>query len=330
MMSRRIFLWIGFSVLLTSWGLCRDGQASSIYQVRQGDTLSGISEQLQVTPDALRAPDHLTKGNHKPRQILIIPAPSVSQTKSQRSSSLHERIYQVKKGDTLANIASKTGVSIANLRELNRFKGSPLKIGQKIEPYKSQDGEVVETAELVKNQAKSERKPEEEEDGGITGNGAWSSAERREQEDAAPFGQWNNPEEQRLLVKVAMGFLGTPYRLGGCSVKGIDCSGFVKKTYQFFNIDLPRTVFQQSRVGLRVERNELAAGDLLFFNTRRRPGHVGIYIGNNEFVHASSCKRGVHVDNLNNPYFDKRFFRAVRLRGNDEGSAANRRPAYGG
>ena len=116
-----------------------------------------------------------------------------------------------------------------------------------------------------------------------------------------------------------MGFLGAPYRLGGSSVTGIDCSAFVKKIYQFFNINLPRTAFEQSHVGLRVARGELIEGDLLFFKTRRKLGHVGIYIGNNEFVHASSRKRGVRIDNLNTPYFDRRFVRAVRLKGSDGG-----------
>jgi peptidoglycan DL-endopeptidase LytE len=120
MMGRPIFLWIGLGVLLASLGLCRDGQASSTYQVRQGDTLSGISEWLGVTPDVLRGANRLSEGKHKPRQILIVPAPAVCQTQPQRSSSLRERIYQVKKGDSLAKIAGKTGVSVADLCRVNR------------------------------------------------------------------------------------------------------------------------------------------------------------------------------------------------------------------
>ena len=147
MMRRRIFLWIGLGVLLASWGLCKDGQASSTYQVRQSDTISGIAERFGVTPDTLRAANHLTKSHLKPRQILTIPASEVSQIKSQRSASLHERIYQVKKGDTLAKIADKTGISIADLCEVNRLKGSVLQVGQKIERYRSQEGEAEETAE---------------------------------------------------------------------------------------------------------------------------------------------------------------------------------------
>ncbi len=285
MMKRRIFLWIGLSVLLVSWGLGRDGQASSAYAVG----------------------------------------------KSPGSSSLSARVYQVKKGDTLAKIAGKKGVSVAYLREVNGLRGSALKIGQKLALYRSQGSKAAEASGLAKHQAKSAPEPGEEDDAGkITGDSAWSAGERPEQEQAALFGPWNNPEEQRMLVKVAKGFLGAPYRLGGSSARGLDCSGFVRKIYRLFNIDLPRTAFEQSLVGRRVQRSELVPGDLLFFNTSRRVDHVGIYIGNNEFVHASSCKRMVSLDNLNMPYFDKRFVQAVRLKGSDEGRfVANHRPDQG-
>jgi peptidoglycan endopeptidase LytE len=117
---------------------------------------------------------------------------------------------------------------------------------------------------------------------------------------------------------VATAFLGAPYRLGGISLKGLDCSAFVKKVYQLFDISLPRTAREQAHVGAGVAREELIEGDLVFFNTKRSFGHVGIYIGNNEFVHASSRNRGVRIDNLNEPYFNKRFVKAVRLKGLDD------------
>lgn len=289
-MRRRIFLCMGLSVLLVIWGFCREGQASSAYQVRQGDTLH---------------------------------------SKSQPSVNFRERIYQVKKGDSLAKIADETGISIADFCKLNRLKGSTLQIGQRIELYRIPEYESAQTAESVKNQDVAELEPEDVDDE-PSGEEASTVGERQKQKDAAPFGHWKNPEEQRMLIKVAMGFLGAPYRFGGNSVTGLDCSAFVKKTYQFFGIDLPRTALQQSLVGLHVKRSKLAAGDLIFFNKKRRLSHVGIYIGDDKFVHASSYKRRVRVDDLNMPYFDKHFVRAVRLKGNDEGSEAVRRNARGG
>jgi len=90
----------------------------------------------------------------------------------------------------------------------------------------------------------------------------------------------------------------------------------VKKIYKIFDIELPRTASEQSRVGMRVPRQELTVGDLIFFKTKQTVAvdHVGIYLGDNEFVHASSRKHGVRIDNLDTPYYDKRFARAVRLK----------------
>ncbi|MHB9097334.1 MAG: C40 family peptidase [Syntrophales bacterium] len=322
MMRRRIFLWMGLSVLFASFGLCREGLARETYQVRNGDTLFGISQKIGVTIDALKAANHLKGNRLKSRQILIIPTSAGNtntSAKSPKPSSPREEVYRVIKGDTLARIAKKTGVTVSELREFNRLQGSALKIGQKLALAKRQERNAAPASmESEKNLVISEPE-EEEEDGGIATEEALAEIKRRQQDSAALLGNWNNPDEPKLLVRVAMGFLGAPYRLGGYSVTGLDCSGFVKKIYQVFNIDLPRTAFEQSHVGLRVSRSELVEGDLLFFNTRRKLGHVGIYIGNNEFVHASSRKRGVRVDNLNMPYFNKRFVRAVRLKGSDEG-----------
>jgi cell wall-associated NlpC family hydrolase len=135
-----------------------------------------------------------------------------------------------------------------------------------------------------------------------------------------PLGKWRDPEERNLVVKVAKGFLGAPYRLGGSSVQGLDCSGFVRKIYEFFDVNLPRTAREQAKVGMKVAKEELTEGDLVFFNTRRAFGHVGIYIGNNQFVHASSGKKDRHVriDSLDKPYYNQRFIKAVRLKDLEE------------
>ena len=136
------------------------------------------------------------------------------------------------------------------------------------------------------------------------------------------LGKWNSPDEVQLFVKVATGFIGAPYRFGGSSLKGIDCSSFVQKIYRIFDITLPRNARQQSKVGISISRENLTQGDLVFFHTKRSLGHVGIYIGNNEFVHASSKKKVVRIDSLNTPYYQKRFQRAVRIKGLDNKAVA--------
>jgi hypothetical protein len=128
-------------------------------------------------------------------------------------------------------------------------------------------------------------------------------------------GKWTNSEKRSILVRVAKAFLGVPYRLGGSTLRGIDCSALVRKIYEIFEISLPRTAREQSGIGRSLGKDELEEGDLVFFKTRRSPaGHVGIYIGRGEFVHASSYQRKVKVDRLDAPYFSKRFLRGVRVK----------------
>lgn len=344
MTRRTILLWMGLFVLFAITDLPREAIAGQTYQVRPGDTLAGISKRVGVTAEALAKANNLRGNLIKPKQLLTVPSPdspspanpsttAASADRTQPAAKLArgaktvrasvpaaKATYRVGKGDTLSRIAAKTGVSAAQLRELNALKDGKLRVGQTLRLNRKGAPAAVppETTEVALLRINPELE-EEEGDGGPAHAEAWKEIERRKQENAALLGQWTTPEEPKLLVKVATGFLGAPYRLGGSSVTGLDCSAFVRKIYDMFNITLPRTAFEQARVGLPVPRSELAEGDLIFFNTRRAFGHVGIYIGNNEFVHASSRNRKVRVDNLASPYFDKRFVRAVRVKGADEG-----------
>lgn len=316
-MRRRIFLWMGLSVLFTSLAICGDLLAKETYKVPHGDTLTGIAGKIVVTPSSLKAANPMKGSSLKANQTLIIPSPKIKDVSQSKPSPLSRgEIFVVKKGDTLSGIARKTGIPVAELREINRLPGSALKIGQKLS---LKNPEPEEQPELLAEYTGDEPETEAADGAILTPDEAWAEIERRKQENAALLGKWSSPDEPQLLVKAAMGFLGAPYRFGGFSIRGIDCSGLVKKIYQLFDIDLPRTANEQSRVGMRVARSDLSEGDLLFFNTRRSGGHVGIYVGNNEFVHAASRKRGVRVDNLDTPYFNKRFIRAVRLKGSDDG-----------
>ena len=316
-MRRRIFVWMGLGVLFTTLALCGDLLATEMYTVQRGDTIMGIAGKIGVTPGALKAANQMTGSSLQVNQTLIIPSPKIKTASQSKPSPLRRgEGYMVKKGDTLSGIARTTGISVAELREINHLPGSALKIGQKLSLKKPEpEGQPELLAEYTGDEPETEGI-----DGAIlTPDEAWAEIERRKKENEALLGKWSSPDEPTLLVQAAMGFLGAPYRLGGFSAQGIDCSGLVKKIYQLFDIDLPRTANEQSRVGMRVARSDLREGDLLFFNTRRSGGHVGIYIGNNEFVHAASRKRGVRVDNLDTPYFNKRFIRAVRLKGSDDG-----------
>ena len=103
------------------------------------------------------------------------------------------------------------------------------------------------------------------------------------------------------------------YKLGGLSKRGIDCSGFVYITYKNrFGIKLPRTTIFQSRVGSRVSKSRLRAGDLVFFKTSTKVRHVGIYLEDGNFMHASTSK-GVMISSLHNTYWSKKYWKSVRI-----------------
>ena len=107
---------------------------------------------------------------------------------------------------------------------------------------------------------------------------------------------------------------GTRYRMGGLSEKGVDCSGFVYLAYKNkLGIDLPRTTEKQMRIGSSVSKKNLKVGDLVFFKTGRKLRHVGIYVGDNEIIHASSSK-GVIKSSLSNHYWQKKYWQARRVK----------------
>ncbi|MDR0245732.1 MAG: C40 family peptidase [Burkholderia sp.] len=118
------------------------------------------------------------------------------------------------------------------------------------------------------------------------------------------------------VVVGALNMIGVRYRWGGNSPdSGLDCSGFVRYVFQdTLGMSLPRRAEEMSRVGEKVSMSNLKPGDLVFFNTMRRTfSHVGIYIGDNKFVHSPSTGSTVRVDDLDNGYWEKRFTGARRI-----------------
>lgn len=116
----------------------------------------------------------------------------------------------------------------------------------------------------------------------------------------------------------ALGLIGVDYRLGGDSPQtGLDCSGLVRHVFgHVAGVALPRTAKEQSRLGGSVSANDLAPGDLVFFNTRRFAySHVGIYLGDKRFVHAPHTGRSVEIADFANNYWQQRFNGARRLVG---------------
>ncbi|SDB97903.1 C40 family peptidase [Paraburkholderia lycopersici] len=118
------------------------------------------------------------------------------------------------------------------------------------------------------------------------------------------------------VVVGALNMIGVRYRWGGNTPdSGLDCSGFVRYVFQdTLGMSLPRRAEEMSRVGEKVSMSNLKPGDLVFFNTMRRTfSHVGIYIGDNKFVHSPSTGSTIRVDDLDDGYWEKRFTGARRI-----------------
>jgi len=124
------------------------------------------------------------------------------------------------------------------------------------------------------------------------------------------------PSEDESLEQQLKDYLGIPYRRGGACLKGMDCSGLSSFVYSsMFGVDLPHNAASQYRLSFLepVPQENLQPGDLLFFSRRKRIDHVGIYLGDGKFIHASGSKRRITISNIDSPYFQRTFVGAKRL-----------------
>ncbi len=121
----------------------------------------------------------------------------------------------------------------------------------------------------------------------------------------------------QTLLKRALALLGTPYRWGGTGTNGFDCSGLVGYVFKTaLGVELPRVSRDMANTGQRIDRSSLTAGDIVFFKVHgKRVDHVGIYVGNGQFLHAPSTGKDVMVSRLDQGYWSGKFMEARRVAG---------------
>lgn len=271
----------------------------SKYTVAKGDTLSKIGKKFGVSVREIKRANGLSSDTLRAGMRLSIPGlssaePGESEADNVAASSLPRGEYVVKKGDTLGRIARRYDVTIKELKRENNIKGNSIRAGQVlyIPGYERQETEyrvVTEKTSIHES------------------NGQYNYTESEVE---------NGRFSKESIIEVAKKYLGAPYKFGGNDLStGIDCSGYVKKIFSRFNVYLPRTardIYYSS--GYRIPKKNLDTGDLVFFTTYAKyPSHVGIYIGNDEFIHASSASRKVTIDSINKQYYKKRYIGAKRV-----------------
>lgn len=125
----------------------------------------------------------------------------------------------------------------------------------------------------------------------------------------------NNIENESLseqLVSYSKNWLGVPYRYGGNTTDGIDCSGFIKNIFHYIGYNLPRTAQQQYDFTRKIPEKNVKQGDLAFFRRRGKIFHVGLYIGDNKIIHSSSSK-GVIIQDLSDSWLKSNFYSFGRI-----------------
>lgn len=255
---------------------------SPVHVVKRGDSLYTIARRHGLTVNQIKQFNGLSSTRLKPGQRLALSSGIVAKaTKAARKERPSTDVHVVRKGDSLHAIARRHGMTIDDLKRINDLTNSRLKIGQR----------------LALASPETEPSP-------LLLPGDSSMDEVLEMADAAAS----------ELEQAAFGFLSTPYRFGGNSRKGIDCSAFVQQVFREVDVKLPRSAREQFRVGAEIEREQLQKGDLIFFRTYAKyPSHVGIYLGEGKMIHASSRSRRVVVTSIEHPYYRQRFIGAKRI-----------------
>ncbi len=289
--------------------------ATITHKVKKKESLATLARKYHITVTDLKTANNIV-GNHvKTGDLLVIP-PRTGVTASDAVPASKDTVYRVQKKETLATVARKTGITVAELKKINDLHGTKphLKPGMVL-ALRSADAPSmtrVKPVALSKALRNSELFSDDEFQQNME---ELSSADPSLPVDLAATVQLGGAIDQTTaLKKTAYTFLGAHYQFGGTKRNSLDCSSFVQQVFRDMSVALPRTAREQFTVGNAVLTSNLQKGDLVFFHTYARfPSHVGIYLGGNKMIHASSRDRRVVISSFNTPYYLSRFIGAKRI-----------------
>ncbi len=289
------------------------------HTIKKGDTLSAIARKHHTTITKVRKANGLKKNaTIRIGKVLKVPtntSKKIVKRTNKTSTSLAK--YRIRKGDTLSGIAKKHHTTISKIRKANGMKkGATLKLGRVLK--------VPQNKSRIKF-AKVKKKASTKKLVASISNLDTISLEKSKEKKSNTFafsdifGSKNKENSDKCvrITSLAKTKLGKKYVWGASGTKNTyDCSSFTKYVYRKNGISIPRTSINQSKHGKYVKRSNLKKGDLIFFDTsKRRKGyvnHVGIYLGDNKFIHASSAKKKVVITSLNKNFYSQRYKGARR------------------
>jgi len=313
---RKIYFLLPSLILLLL--LSNVANATIHHEIKEGETLYSIARRYSVSVKEIKRVNRLDGTTIHPGDVLTIPTKSVAGKKAARKdknvSKTNLSTHIVKKGENLYRISLKFGIPVEEIKRINDLSNNSIKVGQVLlVPDRRIEEELSNTTDSMEDPSFST------EIGGLDVKG--EGGEFASQTNGTIGAQNGDPvqgvkkETNWLsLIDIAMDYIGVPYKFGGSSLSGIDCSAFVQMVYRYFSIDLPRTAREQFKAGVKVSKRELRIGDLIFFKTYAQyPSHVGIYIGEGKMIHASSRDKKVTVTSIDEPYYARRYIGAVRI-----------------
>jgi len=285
--------------------------AAKTHKVKRSDSLYSLARKYKVTVQDLKRANNLVSAQVRIGDTLVIPLKRPVRVADADTEKAKPTVYKVKRSETLARIAKKTGVSVKQLKRLNHLAGKRVKAGQVLvlreEERQVADAQPREAKRYSLRYADLFSEKDYEQSLADLGEPDPSQPGEQKQDEAKTDGV-------KQLKSAAYGFLGTRYRFGGNSRNGLDCSAFVQQVFRELDVSLPRSAREQFEVGSEVTPGDLQKGDLVFFRTYASfPSHVGIYLGNNRMIHASSRDRRVVISTLNTQYYRARFIGAKRI-----------------